>query len=140
MPNEQEQLGRDLKLKFDQRGADLVIAAEGDFETVADHDNLAQAIIVRLSTDEGELDDIGHADYGSRLHDVIGEVNNATTRQRIKAIVMDCLVQENRIKEVADVNVVTDPDDPQGVDIEITIVPIAGSSFLTVSYPFRLEG
>jgi phage baseplate assembly protein W len=140
MANQQEQLGRDLKLRFDQTGADLVVAFEGDFDTVADEDNLAQAIIARLATDEGELYDIGHADYGSRLHDVIGEVNNATTRQRIKAKVEECLVQETRIKQVANINVVPDPDDPHAVDIEIAIVPIKGSDYLTVSFPFRLEG
>jgi phage baseplate assembly protein W len=140
MANQQEQLGRDLKLRFDQTGADLVAAFEGDFDTVADEDNLAQAIIARLATDEGELYDIGHADYGSRLHDVIGEVNNATTRQRIKAKVEECLVQETRIKQVVNINVVTDPDDPHAVDIEIAIVPIKGSDYLTVSFPFRLEG
>jgi phage baseplate assembly protein W len=140
MANQQEQLGRDLKLRFDQTGADLVVAFEGDFDTVADEDNLAQAIIARLATDEGELYDIGHADYGSRLHDVIGEVNNATTRQRIKAKVEECLVQETRIKQVVNINVVPDPDDPHAVDIEIAIVPIKGSDYLTVSFPFRLEG
>jgi phage baseplate assembly protein W len=140
MANQQEQLGRDLKLRFDQTGADLVAAFEGDFDTVADEDNLAQAIIARLATDEGELYDIGHADYGSRLHDVIGEVNNATTRQRIKAKVEECLVQETRIKQVANINVVPDPDDPHAVDIEIAIVPIKGGDYLTVSFPFRLEG
>jgi phage baseplate assembly protein W len=140
MANQQEQLGRDLKLRFDQTGADLVVAFEGDFDTVADEDNLAQAIIARLATDEGELYDIGHADYGSRLHDVIGEVNNATTRQRIKAKVEECLVQETRIKQVVNINVVPDIDDPHAVDIEIAIVPIKGSNYLTVSFPFRLEG
>jgi len=140
MANQQEQLGRDLKLRFDQTGADLVVAFEGDFDTVADEDNLAQAIIARLATDEGELYDIGHADYGSRLHDVIGEVNNATTRQRIKAKVEECLVQETRIKQVVNINVVPDPDDPHAVDIEIAIVPIKGSDYLTVLFPFRLEG
>jgi phage baseplate assembly protein W len=140
MANQQEQLGRDLKLRFDQTGADLVVAFEGDFDTVADEDNLAQAIIARLATDEGELYDIGHADYGSRLHDVIGEVNNATTRQRIKAKVEECLVQETRIRQVVNINVVPDPDDPHAVDIEIAIVPIKGSDYLTVLFPFRLEG
>jgi len=139
MANQQEQLGRDLKLRFDQTGADLVVAFEGDFDTVADEDNLAQAIIARLATDEGELYDIGHADYGSRLH-VIGEVNNATTRQRIKAKVEECLVQETRIRQVVNINVVPDPDDPHAVDIEIAIVPIKGSDYLTVLFPFRLEG
>lgn len=135
-----EKLGRDLKLKFDQIGADLIVTPEGDLDTVASEDNLAQSIIARLATDEGELYDIGHADYGSRLHEVIGEVNNATTRQRIKTKVRECLDQEPRIKEVVSINVLTNPSDPHRVDIEITILPIESTKYLTISYPFRLEG
>jgi phage baseplate assembly protein W len=86
------------------------------------------------------LYDIGHADYGSRLHEIIGEVNNATTRQRIKTKVKECLDQEPRIKEITSINVLTNPNDPHGVEIEITIVPIESMTYLTISYPFHLEG
>jgi len=140
MASEVEQLGKDLKLKFDLSGADLTTIHEGDFGTISEEDNLAQAIITRLSTDEGELYDIGHADYGSRLHEVIGEVNNAETRDRIKTLVENCLVQETRIKEVANVNVIKDPHDLHAVDIEITVIPIKGKGSLTIIFPFRLEG
>jgi len=135
-----EKLGKDLKLRFYEIGADLTATRKGDFDTVTDADNLAQAIITRLSTDEGELHDIGHADYGSRLHEVIGEVNNNATRQRLKALVRECLVQEPRIVEVTNINVLPDPNDPHRVDIEITILPIESSVYLTIVYPFRLEG
>jgi len=134
-----EIVGKDLKLKFDQLGADLTVTSEGDMDTVSDEDNLAQAIIARLTTEEGELHDVGHADYGSRLYELIGEVNNETTRESIKAVVLDCLTQEPRIKEVASIDVRTDPYDPHRVDIEITVLPIGSSTFLTVVYPFRLE-
>jgi phage baseplate assembly protein W len=136
----EEDLGKDLRLSFCEIGADLTASKKGDFETVADEDNLAQAIIARLSTDEGELFDIGHADYGSRLFEVIGEVNNKAARQRLKALVRECLVQERRIKEVININVLPDPADSHRVDIEITILPIKGSQYLTIVYPFRLEG
>jgi len=140
MSEKKEVIGKDLKLKFDPLGADLIIAAEGDLDTVSDEDNLAQAIISRLTTEEGELHDVGHADYGSRLHELIGEVNNETTRERIKAVVRDCLAQEPRIKEVVSINVITDPYDPNRVDIDITVLPIGESSrLLTIVYPFRLE-
>lgn len=135
-----EKLGKDLKLRFYEIGADLTATRKGDLGTVTDADNLAQAIITRLSTDEGELHDIGHADYGSRLHEVIGEVNNNATRQRLKALVRECLVQEPRIVEVTNINVLPDPNDPHRVDIEITILPIESSVYLTIVYPFRLEG
>lgn len=134
-----ERIGKDLRLKFDELGADLVVTSNGDLDTVADEDNLAQAIVARLSTDEGELYDVGHADYGSLLHELIGEVNNERTRERIKARVRDCLVQEPRIREVTSVNVKTVPYDPHRVDIEITVLPIGSSTYLTVVYPFSLE-
>lgn len=135
-----EKLGKDLKLRFYEIGADLTATKKGDFDTVTNADNLAQAIITRLSTDEGELHDIGHADYGSRLYEVIGEVNNKATRQRLKALVRECLVQEPRIVEITNINVLPDPNDPHRVDIEITILPIESSVYLTIVYPFRLEG
>jgi len=134
-----EFIGKDLKLKFDQLGADLAVTSKGDLDTVSDEANLAQAIIARLTTEEGELHDVGHADYGSRLHELIGEVNNVMTRERIKVIVQDCLTQEPRIREVASINVRIDPYDLHRVDIDITVVPIGRSTSLTLVYPFRLE-
>ena len=139
MSERREIVGKDLKLRFDELGADLTVTSEGDLDTVSDEDNLAQAIIARLTTGEGELHDVGHADYGSRLQELIGEVNNETTRERIKAVVLDCLTQEPRIKEVTSINVRTDPYNPNRVDIEITVLPMGSSTFITLVYPFRLE-
>jgi phage baseplate assembly protein W len=139
MAEKKNVIGKDLKLKFDELGADLTVTPEGDFGTVSEEDDLAQAIIARLSTDEGELHDIGHADYGSHLHDLIGQVNNAVTRERTKALVRDCLTQETRIKEVTSINVRSAAHDPSRVDIEITVLPIGSSVFLTIVYPFSLE-
>jgi phage baseplate assembly protein W len=139
MAEKKDVLGKDLRLKLDELGADLAVTSKGDFDTVSEEDDLAQAIIARLSTDEGELYDIGHADYGSRLHDLIGQVNNAITRERIKALVRDCLVQETRIKEVTSINVRPAAHDPSRVDVEVTVLPIGSSVFLTIVYPFSLE-
>jgi len=134
-----EIIGKDLKLKFDQLGADLTATPEGDLDTVSHEDNLAQAIIARLMTEEGELQDVGHADYGSRLHELIGEPNTERTRERIKNLVRDCLTQEPRIKEVTSVNVKTNSEDLNRLDIEITVLPVGGGVFLSVIYPFSLE-
>ncbi len=140
MAENKVKIGSDLRLRFDRIGADLVITKDADLDVVSEEDNLTQAIIIRLATEKGELYDIGHADYGSRLHEMIGEVNNAATRQRIKAIVKECLDQEPRIKEVTNINLSPDPTDPHRVNIEITIVPIQSNHYLTIMYPFRLEG
>ena len=135
-----KKLGEDLKLRFYEIGADLITTKKGDLETVTDEDNLAQAIINRLAADEGELYDLGHADYGSRLFEVIGEVNNKSTRQKLKVLIRECLFQESRIKEVINIQVLPDPNDLHRVDIEITILPIKSSGYLRIFFPFSLEG
>lgn len=139
MSEERETIGKDLRLRFDQLGADFCVTSEGDLDTVLDEDNLAQAIIARLTTEEGELYDVGHADYGSRLHELIGEPNNERTRERIRSMVLDCLAQEPRIKEVVSIDARANPHDHHRVDIEITVIPIGSGTFVTVIYPFRLE-
>jgi phage baseplate assembly protein W len=137
---EEEKMGRDLKLRFSELGADLTITRKGDLSTVSSEDNLAQAIIARLATEEGELYDIGHPNYGSRLSEVIGEVNNEITRRKIKTVVQECLIQEPRIKRVTGINVLSDPLDHHRINIEITVLPQGTEGFLTIMFPFHLEG
>jgi phage baseplate assembly protein W len=137
--SDKRELGRDLKLQFDELGVDLA-ATKGDFETVSDEQNLVQAIIHRLTTEEGELYDIGHADYGSRLHELVGEPNNARTREMLKNLVNECLAEEPRILEVTDIKVTPNQYDLNRLDIEITVRPVGKSTLLSVAYPFSLEG
>jgi phage baseplate assembly protein W len=139
MLSEKRELGKDLRLQFDELGVDLA-AAKGDFETVSDEQNLVQAIIHRLTTEEGELYDIGHADYGSRLHEVVGEPNNARTREMLKNLVKECLDEEPRILEVTDIKVTPNQYDLNRLDIEITVLPVGKGTLLSVVYPFSLEG
>lgn len=137
---EKREIGNDLKLRFNELGADLVVSEKGDLDIVKNYDDLAQAIIVRLSTEEGELDDVGHADYGSRLYEVIGEPNTDTIRKRIMSLVRECLFQEPRIKEVVNLNINSDRINPNRLDIEITVLPVNSTTYLTLNYPFSLEG
>jgi|YelNatPaOPRAMG01_1025707.scaffolds.fasta_scaffold40780_2 phage baseplate assembly protein W len=131
-------LKTDLRLRIDSVGADLSIR-EGDLETIREEDNLAQAIIHRLMTSRGELTDLGHPEYGSRLSDLIGEPNNEGTRSRARNLVVECLSQESRIKEILSVNVNTNPLDPNRVDIEIVVLPIGVRKPISITYPLRLE-
>jgi len=137
---QKQRIGKDLRLQFVELGADLSPTVKGDLDIVENEDNLLQAITIRLCTDEGELYDIGHADYGSRLFEAVGEINNEATRKRIELIVRECLSQEPRIKEVVNVSVLTNKADLQRVDIEITVLPIESNQYVTLLYPFSLEG
>lgn len=100
-----EILGTDIKLQEKGLGSDLLVSPTGDLVIVSEEPNLAQAIINRLRTIEGELYEIEHPTYGSRLYDFIGELNNDITRNRIRNYIKSTLMKEPRIKEIAKITV-----------------------------------
>ena len=54
---------------------------------------------MRLLTPRGELAELGHPEYGSRLHELIGSPNSETRRSLAKLFVLESLAQEPRIDE-----------------------------------------
>ena len=68
-------------------------------------DALEQALVNRLKTRKGELAPLGHPDYGSRHHELIGEPNVERTRNLIKLYVLQALRDEPRIEQVLKVDV-----------------------------------
>lgn len=98
-------MGTDLKLQEKGLGSDLLVSPTGDLVIVSEEPNLAQAIINRLRTIEGELYEIEHPTYGSRLYDFIGELNNDLTRNRIRNYIKSTLMKEPRIKEIVKITV-----------------------------------
>jgi phage baseplate assembly protein W len=122
-------------------------AAEGahtllDYETVDGKDNLAQAIVMRLLTPRGELTELGHPEYGSRLHELLGSPNSETRRGLAKLFVLEALAQEPRIAKVVDVTVT--PHDERNderrhlVDIVVRVQPIGTTDTVTIG-PFTLR-
>jgi len=140
-----ELLGRDVRLRmgfsqdFEGIGVDLYVNRRGDVDTVAGYDNLGQAVVHRLMTRLGELEELGHPDYGSRLHELIGEPNNSETRKLVKMYVNQCLSQEVRIEKIESIDVLDYSGDPYSVLLEIAVVPIGSSAAISVSMPYRLE-
>lgn len=109
-----------------------------DLRTVEGNENLQQALLLRFLTPVGELAGLGHPRYGSRLHELIGELNNETTRNRAKMYVLQALAEEPRIREVASVSVTPSPRDPVQVDVRMTLVPIGEAAALNLVFPFSL--
>lgn len=135
---DEELLGRDLKLiDKEDVGRDIKINNTGDLETVSGAFNLGQAITNRLMTRKGELSELGHANYGSRMYELIGEPNNERTRELAKIYVKECLSQEPRIKEI--VKVVVSPVGNDRIDISISAIPIESEVVLNIVFPFYLE-
>jgi phage baseplate assembly protein W len=76
-----------------------------DLGVVQSHANLIQSLILRLKTERGELAPLGYPDYGSRHHQLIGEVNTEANRNLLKLYILECLRQEPRVARVLKVDV-----------------------------------
>ena len=70
-----------------------------DLATTAGRDNLAQAITMRLLTPRGELAELGHPDYGSRLHELIGRRTPRRGGSLVKLLVLESLAQRAADRE-----------------------------------------
>ncbi|MCX6627059.1 MAG: hypothetical protein NTW28_05460 [Candidatus Solibacter sp.] len=139
-------LGRDLRLDYAQHGgffedADLVTGKTGqgrrDLLLVDGIDNLTQAIANRLKTRKGELSGLGHPNYGSRHHDLIGEPNVERTRNLVKLYVLEALREEARIEKVLSATVRAEHDPPrESVRIEISVRVLGSALPLNLVVPF----
>jgi phage baseplate assembly protein W len=111
-----------------------------DLDVLSGADNLIQALLLRFLTPTGELTLLGHPDYGSRLFELIGELNSETNRNRAKLFVLQALAAEPRVKKVTNVTVSANRADPTRMDIKISLIPIDSDSAINFVFPFFLEG
>ncbi len=81
-----------------------------DLGLLSERENLAQALMLRLLTPRGTLAALGHATYGSRLHELIGEHKTAATRNLCRAFILEVVAQEPRVEDQA-VEITFHPDE-----------------------------
>lgn len=142
---DEDLLGTDLKLLIETRpeylglGADIMVSKKGDLQAASGRANLGQAIMHRLLTRKGEIGDLGHPEYGSRLHELIGKPNNEMTRELVRLYVKECISQEARVQDIVDITVIVPRDNPNTVLLDITVLPIKSSVPMNVVFPFYLE-
>jgi len=142
-------MGRDLQLTWTLRGgffedADLADAraraGRRDLVVADSLANLEQAIVNRLKTHKGELAALGHPDYGSRHHELIGEPNVPRTRNLIKLYILQALRDEPRIEKVLRVTVRAEHEPPRdSVRVELSVRLIDVATPLDLVIPFSLE-
>ncbi|MCP4341034.1 MAG: GPW/gp25 family protein [Desulfobulbaceae bacterium] len=109
-----------------------------DLTTVGGRDNLAQAIIMRLLTPRGELTPLGHPQYGSRLHELVGEANTETKRNLVRLYILETLQKEPRIEEVKAVTVSHAVQGVYSVGATIQVLPVGETQSVTIG-PITLE-
>jgi phage baseplate assembly protein W len=101
MANERAALfGSDLQIVERGGGLDLLADGRGDLALAVGNDNIVQALMLRLRVRRGELARLGWADYGSRLHELIGEPNNTRTHVKLMAFARAAIEQDPRVRAV----------------------------------------
>ena len=113
-----------------------------DFALVRGRANLVQSLIMRLMTERGELARLGHPNYGSCHHQLIGEPNSENNRNLIKLYVLECLREEPRLEQITEI--IVQPGQGSAnrdkVDIKITAKPKGESDPLNLVIPFSFTG
>jgi len=159
MPDSNKRWGTDLRLMGNlefqndrDRGSDLYtqrvpgVGSTGpntprmDFETITALDNLRQALLLRFLTPRGEMEILGHPTYGSRLYELLGELNISRTHNRAKIYVLQALAMEPRVAKVLNVTVTQNRAVRDQMDISIWLTPIFSDTPLNLVFPFFLEG
>ena len=95
-----------------------------DLGTVAERANLGQALILRLLTEKGALEPLGHPDYGCRLVSLIGRTNDQATRNLARLYVIEAVRQEPRVKALLGLSVETSPEDAGTLRIGFAVSPL----------------
>jgi len=134
-----EKLGKDIKIFERDPGYDLGVSPTGDLETIGEEYNLAQAIIMRLNTMQGELRDLGHSSYGSRLSELIGEPNNERTRELARIYALESVTMDPRVEEVVGISAEMFKDDPRQINLNISVRAKGLTTILNMVFPFYLE-
>ena len=109
-----------------------------DLATTSGRDNLGQAITARLLTPRGELAELGHPEYCSRLHELIGSPNSETRRSLTKLFVLESLAQEPRIEKIVRSDVAPAPGSRDRVDVVLEVRPVASAETVAIG-PFTLS-
>jgi phage baseplate assembly protein W len=147
-----EKFGTDIRLLGDLErqndrapGNDLFVKKRAqtgqiDLETLSGNSNLQQALLLRFLTHAGELAALGHSDYGSRLFELVGELNTETTRNRAKMFVLQALAGEPRVKQVLNLTVSQNPARRDEIDIDVSLMAIDSDTPLNLVFPFFLQG
>lgn len=139
------QLLRNLQQHHDRdRGRDLHTrerssTGKRDLQTLSGVETLQQALLLRFLTRAGEMATLGHPQYGSRLHELIGEPNTESNRNRAKLYVLKALADEPRVEKVMSITVSQNAADPSRVDISLKLKAVTVDTPFNLVFPFFLE-
>ena len=133
--------GRGMDTLFSDRTYVDIKIEKGDIALVFARENLAQAVSNRLLTRLGELSDLGHPYYGSRLYQLIGEPNSQRTQALAEFYIREALLYEDRIEEILDIIIAPHSKASHKrniMAISVVIMPKDDENPLTISIDYNL--
>jgi phage baseplate assembly protein W len=105
-----------------------------DLDVMSGRENLAQALILRLLTPQGSLAALGHAGYGSRLHELVGKIKTDTVRNLCRAFVLEAVAQEPRVENQAvELAFDTQQEGPSSLVFTLAVRPVDGGDPIGLS-------
>jgi phage baseplate assembly protein W len=136
---ERERLfGDDLRLRDGAAGMDLVRHGSGDLDLAHGNDAIAQALYLRLMVRRGELARIGWPEYGSRLHELIGEPSVTRTHARVMALAREAVEADPRVEAVTQVSAIVPPGDRDVVRVALEVQLITEQNPLNLVFDVAL--
>ena len=123
-PDRDKLMGADIRLADRAQGLDLVAGGGGDLAIAAGPENMEQALRLRLMVRRGELEPLGWPNYGSRIHELIGQPNNQRTRTILMAHARAAILEDPRVVQIAslEARVLPGERDTVQLDMEIEII------------------
>jgi phage baseplate assembly protein W len=97
-----------------------------DLGSIEQRENVAQALVLRLLTPLGSLADLGHAEYGSRLGELVGRRKTSALRGLCRAFILEAVRREPRVED-RPLAIIFDPEQETAssfvVEIAVRTVP-----------------
>jgi len=134
----QRLFGNDLDLYLRGGAYDLRPNGAGDLGLARGNENIIQALTLHLRVRRGELAPLGWPAYGSRLHELIGEPNNARTHVRLMAYARSAIEEDPRVAEVSEVGARVLPGERDVVQLNMEIRLIDQPNPLNMVFDFDL--
>jgi phage gp46-like protein len=140
----QKLFGTDILLREAAGGLDFVLGglagSSGDVTLAYGNDNAVQALSLRLRVRKGELAPLGWPDYGSRLHELIGEPDLPRTRLKAQVFAREAVEADPRVKKVESVDVVAVPRERYVLRLAMLVSLIDEPTPLNLVFDLVLEG
>lgn len=113
----------DLRVEFRADGS-VDLARSGDeLDTIEGIDDLVQALKLRLLVMQGELTRLGHPSYGSRVHELVGELLDRTNLELLRRYVRQALLGDPRVAAIRTLEVRPVLGEPGAVDVYAIVEP-----------------